>query len=161
MRTSRGSRQAQHCRMQLRSRCPDVGIHTTGREGSRFLTGQLERLRCYVIDTSARSATMRLPFMSRRRKPRAARDMRQDPYQCSQRKEASMESKSTHPSFTLDDTRLAEEVLTEILYLACTTRAELRLPITNLAEGIANILSPEQVERCKDYVRFRVQSGKD
>lgn len=72
-----------------------------------------------------------------------------------------MDNKSAHPSFTSGDTRLAEEVLTEILYLACTTRPELRLPITNVAEGLANILSPDQVERCKDYVRFRVQSGQD
>ena len=72
-----------------------------------------------------------------------------------------MENKTTHPSFTPADVRLTEEVLTEILYLACTTRPELRLPITNIAEGIANVLSPDQVERCKDYVRFRVQSGQD
>lgn len=72
-----------------------------------------------------------------------------------------MDNKSAHPSFTSGDIRLAEEVLTEILYLACTTRPELRLPITNVAEGLANILSPDQVERCKDYVRFRVQSGQD
>lgn len=72
-----------------------------------------------------------------------------------------MDNETTHPSFTPVDVRLTEEVLTEILYLACTTRAELRLPITNIAEGIANVLSPDQVERCKDYVRFRVQSGQD
>jgi hypothetical protein len=72
-----------------------------------------------------------------------------------------MDNETTHPSFTPADVRLTEEVLTEILYLACTTRPELRLPITNIAEGIANVLSPDQVERCKDYVRFRVQSGQD
>jgi len=72
-----------------------------------------------------------------------------------------MDNETTHPSFTPADERLTEEVLTEILYLACTTRPELRLPITNIAEGIANVLSPDQVERCKDYVRFRVQSGQD
>jgi hypothetical protein len=70
-----------------------------------------------------------------------------------------MENNQTHPSFTPDDTRLLEEVFTEILYLACTTRQQLRLPITNIAESLANMLSEEQVERCKDYVQFRVQSG--
>lgn len=65
------------------------------------------------------------------------------------------------PSFTSDDTRLVEEVLTEILCLACRVRPELRLPITNIAEGLAAILSPDAVERCKDYVRFRVQNQSD
>lgn len=61
-------------------------------------------------------------------------------------------------AFTSNDTRLVEEVLTEILCLACTVRPELRLPITNIAEGLAAILSPDDVERCKDYVRFRMKN---
>lgn len=69
-----------------------------------------------------------------------------------------MEQSTDHPSFTLEDTRIVEEVLTEILCLACNVRKELRLPITNIAEGLAAVLSPDAVERCKDYVRFRVQS---
>ena len=104
---------------------------------------------------------MRLPFTSRRRKHRYALDTLANQHQCNKQEEEMIDNQHNHPSFTLDDIRLTEEVLTEILYLACTTRPELRLPITNIAEGIANVLSPDQVERCKDYVRFRVQSGKD
>ena len=155
------TRQAQHCRMQLRSRCASMGIYPAGWKGSRILSSKVGRVRCFVRSTNARGARMRLPFMSRRRKSRTARDTRQDQHQCSQQEETEMVSKSDHPSFTLDDTRLVEEVLTEILYLACTTRPELRLPITNIAEGLANILSPDQVERCKDYVRFRVESNRE
>jgi len=69
-----------------------------------------------------------------------------------------MEQQTEHPSFTPEDVRLVEEVLTEILYLACNVRPELRLPITNIAEGMAAMLDADAVERCKDYVRFRVQS---
>jgi hypothetical protein len=102
---------------------------------------------------------MRLPFMLRRRKSRSVHDTRHDQPQWKEKEEHPMEQ-STHPSFTQDDTEIIEEVLTEILYLACTVRADLRLPITNIAEGLACALKPEQVERCKDYVTFRVQANR-
>lgn len=59
------------------------------------------------------------------------------------------------PSFTVSDLQTAEEVLTELLCLAITVRPELRLPITALAESVADILSPEAIERSKDYARYR------
>jgi len=104
---------------------------------------------------------MKLPFMSRLRKRLFARDIHQDQYKWFEQEEQEMEQPSSHPSFTCEDTRIVEEVLTEILCLACNVRKELRLPITNIAEGLAAILPPDAVERCKDYVKFRVQSGND
>ena len=60
------------------------------------------------------------------------------------------------PSFTEQDLYLAEETLTELLCLAINVRKELRLPITALAESVADILPPEAVERSKDYARYRM-----
>ena len=67
---------------------------------------------------------------------------------------------TTPHSFTDEDLQLAEETLTELLCLAITVRPALRLPITTLAESVADILPPDAVERSKDYARYRVLNAK-
>jgi hypothetical protein len=64
-------------------------------------------------------------------------------------------------SFAEEELQLAEETLTELLCLAISVRPALRLPITTLAESVADILPPDAVERSKEYARYRtLQSNK-
>jgi len=62
-----------------------------------------------------------------------------------------------NPSFTEHDVELCEEMLTELTYLALTSNDRLRPAWISLAEGVALMVSPEALERSKDYALFRVQ----
>lgn len=57
------------------------------------------------------------------------------------------------------ETEVAEELLTEILFLAITSSDRLRDSWIKLADGIAALIAPEKVERCKDYASYRARNS--
>lgn len=57
--------------------------------------------------------------------------------------------------FNAEDVEIAEELFTELLFMAMTCNPRLRGPLTDLAEGVAAIISDEAVERSKDYAIYR------
>jgi hypothetical protein len=59
--------------------------------------------------------------------------------------------------FNAEDVEIAEELFTELLFMSMTCNPRLRGPFTDLAEGVAAIISDEAVERSKDYAIFRKQ----
>jgi hypothetical protein len=54
---------------------------------------------------------------------------------------------------------VAEELLTEILFLAITSSDRLRDSWIKLADGIAVLLPQKSVERCKDYATYRSRNS--
>jgi hypothetical protein len=63
------------------------------------------------------------------------------------------------PQFTPIDIEIAEEMLTEILYLAITCQPNLKGAWTAFAEGISEILSDEAIARSKDYAQYRARQA--
>lgn len=61
----------------------------------------------------------------------------------------------SNPSFTPDDIELAEEMLTELLYLAITANDRLRPAWTSLAEGVSYMVSDAAFKRSQDYAAYR------
>ena len=57
------------------------------------------------------------------------------------------------------ETEVAEELLTEIMFLAITASDRLRDSWIKLADGIAVLISPEKVERCKEYAQYRSRNS--
>lgn len=57
------------------------------------------------------------------------------------------------------ETEVAEELLTEIIFLAITSSDRLRDSWIKLADGIAVLIAPEKVERCKDYASYRARNS--
>lgn len=62
-----------------------------------------------------------------------------------------------NPSFTEHDVELCEEMLTELTYLALISHERLRKAWLALAEGVAMMVSPEALERSKEYALYRMQ----
>jgi len=62
-----------------------------------------------------------------------------------------------HPQFTPDDVELAEELLTELLYIAIKSGDRLREAWTTLAEGVSMMVSDEAVQRSKEYAAYRAK----
>jgi len=60
-----------------------------------------------------------------------------------------------NPSFTEHDVELCEEMLTELTYLALTSSDRLRPMWISLADGVAMMVSPDALERSKDYALYR------
>ena len=58
-------------------------------------------------------------------------------------------------SFTPTDVELAEEMLTELIFLAITANDRLRNAWTSLADGVSQMVSPDAVERSKEYAAYR------
>lgn len=65
------------------------------------------------------------------------------------------------PNFSENETRIAEEVLTELIVLGLTVRPQLRDYISNLCDGLADSLPEDAVERSKQYALLRVRQSVD
>lgn len=63
-----------------------------------------------------------------------------------------------YPQFTPDDVELAEEMLTELLFLAITSGERLREAWTTLAEGVSMMVSDEALQRSQEYARYRAHN---
>lgn len=98
---------------------------------------------------------MRLPFTSRRLKRQLAHDMHPSHNPWNEPEKPDM--MPDLDSFTPEDIELAEEMLTELLYIAITCNARLRPAFTTLAEGVAAMISPDAIERSKEYARYRAR----
>jgi hypothetical protein len=59
--------------------------------------------------------------------------------------------------FTANDKEIAQEVLTEILYLTLTVSPHLREYFVALAEGFTKILGIEELERSMEYANYRAR----
>lgn len=99
---------------------------------------------------------MRLPFTSRRLKRQLARDIHPSHNPWNEPEKLEMPEVD---SFTPEDVELAEEMLTELLYIAITCNARLRPAFTTLAEGVAAMISPDAIERSKEYARYRARQN--
>lgn len=62
-----------------------------------------------------------------------------------------------NPAFTEHDVEVCEEMLTELTYLALVSHERLRNAWLSLAQGVALMVSPEALERSKEYALYRMQ----
>jgi hypothetical protein len=67
----------------------------------------------------------------------------------------SKENNMQDNQFTPTDVELAEEMLTELLYLAITANDRLRPAWISLADGVSNMVSNDAFERSKEYAAYR------
>lgn len=93
---------------------------------------------------------MRLRFMFARRRILNALDIHPVQPKWPPTREAVM-----NKQFNAEDVEVAEELFTELLFMAMTCNPRLRGPLTDLAEGVAAIISDDAVERSKDYAIYR------
>lgn len=65
-----------------------------------------------------------------------------------------------HELMTDKDREIVENVLVEILVLAMKSSDHIRPWITELAIGLTSCLDEEQVNRAKEYAKFRATASK-